>query len=201
MIKTVIFEQNIKVLSNRYIKYIRNICYLAARETWRTKVRKNQNIISESKLAFRFGLPINMDYLHNLNIHCGHFGFLLNPLFFSLLVYTFQNESSLINGGQTFKFTSFWLSAWDSANPALIGFNFIHFSEYKLKIKLILRLIKIGDQALFSISISFQLGNICSIICMCSFWCPDFYFRLSNSNLIFQVGKQDLLVHKQILIL
>ena len=91
----------------------------------------------------------------SLNIHCGHFWFLLNPLFFSLFGYNYfvpTNESSLINCAlkcQNFS-ASNWLFSFLKKPLWLV--EFIHFSEYKLKIKLIWRIIKRWAQALISIS-------------------------------------------------
>ena len=57
---------------------------------------------------------------------------------------------SLYWKSQNFHVASDWL--FDILHTPLYWLNFIHFSGYKLKIKLILRLIKRGDQALISIS-------------------------------------------------
>jgi len=90
----------------------------------------------------------------NLNIHCGHFWFLLIRSF-SLFLDTpaefWPMRVLSINGVQNFKFTGFLLAIRFLIRHS-DWLNFRHFPGYKLKIKIILRLTKNLDQAVISIS-------------------------------------------------
>ena len=79
----------------------------------------NMHVMKSPELKILELDTLNTDSL-NLNIHCGHLWFLLNPVFFPLFGYPFRIFS--LNGAQNFKFPIFWL-----AN--LIGWIFYTFLD------------------------------------------------------------------------
>ena len=125
------YGQNIDVYYTEYI-YSHNISRM-----FRTKFAiKTMLFLTSFKSELK---PLELDTLNTNRYIC--IWFLLNPLFSPLFLDI--RVLSLNDAKYQISLLLIRHSDW---------LNLIHFSGYKLKIKLILRLIKRGDQALISIS-------------------------------------------------
>ena len=104
-------------------------------------------VFPRSSENFRIGYLLFR--LLNLYIHCGHFWFLLNLLFSHFF---WSITVLLLIANQNFKFSRLLICCSGYSKRPSDWLNYKHFSGYKIKIKLILRLIKRWDHALMSIS-------------------------------------------------
>ena len=145
------YALNTKYVQNIDVYYIEYIYSHNISRMFRTKCSiKTMLFLTSFKSELK---PIELDTLNTncyiciSTVECGHLWFLLNALFSPLFwIYTeFRPimQSSLIKWRAKYQISLFLIPDW---------LNFIHFSVCKLKIILILRLIKRGDQALISIS-------------------------------------------------